>query len=58
MNCDSTWPGICCSESDALIRDISAASGFSDQANFSRLFRRISGISPRQFRQEIGDGAK
>ena len=44
-------------ESDALIRDISAASGFSDQANFSRHFRRLSGISPRQFRQQNGGGA-
>jgi AraC-like DNA-binding protein len=44
-------------ESDALIRDISAAIGFSDPANFSRLFRRVSGISPRQFRRENGDGA-
>lgn len=41
-------------ESDAPIRDVSTAMGFSDPANFSRLFRRLSGISPRQFRQEKG----
>ena len=47
-------------ETDAPIREIATATDFSDQANLSRLFRRVAGQSPRQFRQHVwenGDGA-
>jgi AraC-like DNA-binding protein len=36
----------------ALI-DIAFASGYSDPAHFTRAFRRISGVSPRQFREQF-----
>jgi len=35
---------------DARISDVSRAVGFDDPAHFSRMFRRIGGLSPRQFR--------
>ncbi len=40
-------------ETDEPIRDIAAATGFKDQGNFSRLFRRIAGVSPREYRQQF-----
>jgi len=40
-------------ETDASIREIATATGFSDQANLSRLFRRVAGQSPRQFRRNV-----
>jgi len=45
-------------ETDAPIREIAAATGFSDQANLSRLFRRVAGQSPRQFRRNDGEKGK
>lgn len=39
-------------ETDAKIIDIAFASGYSDPAHFSRAFRRIAGITPRQFREQ------
>ncbi len=33
------------------IRDAAAATGFRDQGNFSRMFRRVGGVSPREFRK-------
>ena len=36
---------------DMRIIDVANAVGFSDQANFTRMFRRISGINPSQFRK-------
>lgn len=38
-------------KSDRSIADIAWSLGFSDQANFTRMFRRIGGLSPRQFRR-------
>lgn len=38
-------------DSDKRIIDVSAAVGFRDPAHFSRMFRRLAGVSPRQFRQ-------
>ncbi|MDQ0470017.1 helix-turn-helix transcriptional regulator [Labrys wisconsinensis] len=39
-------------ETDSKIIEISFASGYTDQANFSRAFRRVSGMTPRQFREQ------
>lgn len=39
-------------ETDAKIIDIAFAAGYSDPAHFSRAFRRIAGITPRQFREQ------
>ena len=39
-------------ETDSKIIEISFASGYTDQANFSRAFRRVSGVTPRQFREQ------
>jgi len=33
------------------IGDVAASVGFEDQANFTRMFRRIGGLSPREFRR-------
>jgi len=38
------------------IIDITRSSGFKDQANFTRMFRRISGITPGQFRRLLQNG--
>jgi AraC-like DNA-binding protein len=38
---------------DRRIIDVARSSGFKDQANFTRMFRRISGITPGQFRRLI-----
>ncbi|MEL4073405.1 helix-turn-helix transcriptional regulator [Ochrobactrum sp. GPK 3] len=39
-------------ESNAKIIDIAFASGYSDPAHFTRAFRRVSGVTPRQFREQ------
>lgn len=39
-------------ETDSKIIDIAYASGYSDPAHFSRAFRRISGVTPSQFREQ------
>jgi len=36
---------------DMRITDVSLAVGFDDPSNFARMFRRIGGLSPRQFRR-------
>lgn len=36
--------------SDYSLADIAAAMGFSDQSNFSKVFKRITGISPGKYR--------
>lgn len=36
---------------DLRITDVSIAVGFVDSSNFARMFRRIGGLSPRQFRR-------
>jgi AraC-like DNA-binding protein len=41
----------CLRNPDARIIDIARSNGFRDQANFTRMFRRISGITPGQFRR-------
>jgi AraC-like DNA-binding protein len=38
---------------DRRIIDVARSAGFKDQANFTRMFRRISGITPAQFRRLI-----
>ena len=37
--------------SGARIGDVAATVGFDDQANFTRMFRRVGGLSPREFRK-------
>jgi AraC-like DNA-binding protein len=39
-------------ETDAKIIDIALSSGYADPAHFTRAFRRISGITPREFRSK------
>jgi transcriptional regulator GlxA family with amidase domain len=36
---------------DTPLGGIAGSTGFSDQANFSRMFRQIGGLSPRDFRK-------
>ncbi|MEW9310533.1 helix-turn-helix transcriptional regulator [Labrys neptuniae] len=38
-------------DTDCKIIDVSFLSGYTDPAHFSRAFRRISGVTPRQFRE-------
>lgn len=37
-------------DTDEQIRDIAQSVGFTDQSHFSRMFLRLGGVSPRQFR--------
>ena len=37
-------------ETSAPVSDVAGSIGFADQANFSRMFHRIGGLRPRQFR--------
>ena len=39
-------------DTEAKIIDVSFSSGYTDPAHFSRAFRRISGVTPRQFRKQ------
>lgn len=39
-------------DTDSKIIEVAFASGYSDPAHFSRAFRRISGVTPRQFREQ------
>jgi AraC-like DNA-binding protein len=39
-------------DSNSKIIDIAFSSGYTDPAHFSRAFRRISGVTPRQFREQ------
>ena len=39
-------------DTDSKIIEVAFSSGFTDQAHFSRAFRRISGVTPRQFREQ------
>lgn len=36
---------------DASLSDISLATGFSDQSHFSRVFKRVTGMTPAQYRR-------
>lgn len=38
-------------EPDIRIEEIAQSVGFDDQSNFTRMFRRISGLTPREFRK-------
>ena len=40
-------------EQDLQHREISSSLGFTDPANFSRMFRRISGMSPSEFSETV-----
>lgn len=39
-------------DTDSKIIEIAFSSGYTDPAHFSRAFRRISGVTPRQFREQ------
>ncbi|WP_319797883.1 AraC family transcriptional regulator [Nitrobacter sp.] len=39
-------------DTDSKIIDIAFSSGYADPAHFTRAFRRISGVTPRQFREQ------
>lgn len=39
-------------DTDSKIIDIAFSSGYTDPAHFTRAFRRIAGITPRQFREQ------
>jgi AraC-like DNA-binding protein len=43
-------------DSNSKIIDIAFSSGYTDPAHFSRAFRRISGVTPRQFREQSRSG--
>ena len=38
-------------EPGAKIGEVASSIGFSDQGNFNRLFRRLAGVSPKEYRQ-------
>jgi AraC-like DNA-binding protein len=40
-------------DTDLRITDVGIAIGFNDSANFARMFRRVGGLNPRQFRRAI-----
>ena len=42
------------SDSSIPIRDVAHEAGFDDQSHFARSFRRIAGVSPRQYRRAAG----
>ncbi|KFC74590.1 Transcriptional regulator, AraC family [Bosea sp. LC85] len=39
-------------DSDCKIIDVAFSSGYTDPAHFSRAFRRMTGVTPRQFREQ------
>lgn len=41
-------------ESDVRVVDIAHEVGFADSAHFSRMFSRVGGLSPKQYRQQSG----
>lgn len=43
---------------DYSMAEIAAIIGYEDPLYFSRLFRKIKGVSPRDYRNLVKDGAK
>lgn len=44
-------------ETDTPITDVCFAAGFGNLSNFNRIFRRLRGVSPRQYRRAYQDAA-
>ena len=42
-------------QTDAPIIDVAAAVGFEDPANFARMFRRVGGLYPREYRKTLNN---
>src|SRR5690606_25591419 len=42
-------------ETDTPITDVCFAAGFGNLSNFNRIFRRLRGVSPRQYRRAYQD---
>ncbi len=40
-------------ESQVRVEDVGAAVGFADQSNFARMFRRLGGLSPKEYQKAI-----
>ena len=38
-------------ESGLRVEDVAVSVGFSDQSNFTRMFRRVGGLTPRAYRK-------
>jgi AraC-like DNA-binding protein len=45
-------------EPDSKIIDAAAAVGYSDPSHFSRAFRRVGGVTPRQYRDAVLSGER
>ena len=43
-------------KTDAKIIDVAMATGYTDPAHFARAFRRLSGVTPRAFRESAPAG--
>ncbi|MCB1273529.1 MAG: helix-turn-helix domain-containing protein [Leucobacter sp.] len=43
-------------DSSVTVSDIAQRWGFTDLAGFSRLFRKLNGVSPRDYRREVREG--
>jgi AraC family transcriptional regulator len=43
-------------EGDLSLAEVAAAAGFADQSKLSHTFKRVVGVSPRQFRRSAGIG--
>ena len=40
---------------DLLIKDIAYQTGFNSMQNFFRIFKKLTGVSPGEYRQNLGN---